>query len=325
MRHTVFVDGQEGTTGLCIHELLQGREELELILINPDKRKDPEERARLLNEADVAVLCLPDDAAREAVSWVKNPKTRIIDASTAHRTAPDWDYGIPELSPRHREAVRGSNRVSNSGCYAAGFVTAIYPLVAAGILSPDERLACFGVSSYSGAGKKLIAQYEASERGSVPPATDHLKGNRAYALGLQHKHLPEMAQMSGLRTPPLFSPSVGDFARGMLVSVPLFSHQLGGASAKDVHSLLAAHYQGEPFVRVTPMGAGWLEESGNFLDATGCNNTNRLDLCVFGQGDQVLLVSRLDNLGKGASGGVVQCMNLMLGLPETTGLTIAAT
>ena len=309
----VYVDGQEGTTGLKIHERLAGRADIALLTIDPALRKDPAERAKLINQADIVFLCLPDAAAREAVALCDNPNTRIIDASTAHRVNPDWAYGIPELSPAHRARIASAKRVAAPGCYASGFIAQIYPLIRAGALSPDAQVTCNALSGYSGGGKKMIAQYEQA------PLADALKGPRAYGLTLTHKHLPEMRILSGLTRAPIFIPTVAAYYQGMTVSIPLFAEQLGGRSARQVHQLLADHYAGQRFIQVLPFGGeGRLD--GAFLDPQGCNGTNRMELFVFGDDDRTVLTARLDNLGKGASGAAVQCMNIMLGIDEGEGL-----
>ncbi|MBN1532331.1 MAG: N-acetyl-gamma-glutamyl-phosphate reductase [Spirochaetes bacterium] len=311
----VFVDGQEGTTGLRIHERLAARSDIELLQIDPERRKDPGARRGLLNAADVAFLCLPDDAARESVSLVTNGSTRIIDASTAHRTDPSWAYGLPELSREQRDAVASSKRVAVPGCHATGFVIPLYPLVRLGVVPEDYPVTCQSLTGYSGGGKKLIAAYEG-------PGADResLKYFRSYALGLSHKHLPEMHRYSGLAFPPLFTPVVGDFYVGMSISVPLQARLLSKrVSAADVREMLASYYRGERFVRVMPFESESLLDGG-FFKMQECNDTNLLDIFVFGNDRQILLVSRLDNLGKGASGAAVQNMNIMLGLDEATGL-----
>lgn len=309
----VYVDGQEGTTGLQIHERLAGRADLDVLKIDPEKRKDPAARKELLNAADLVFFCLPDAASREAAEMIENPKTRMIDASTAFRTHPDWAYGIPELSPSQREKIRTAKRVSNPGCHATGFIMALYPLVAKGVVPADLPLSCTSVTGYSGAGKKMIEKYE------VNPSP-LLAIPRHYALGLSHKHLPEMQAALGLSQPPLFVPIIANFYEGMGVSIPLFNSQLKGQpGAAAVREILAEHYAGEPFVRVMPYGTSEGLDDG-FMPITACNHTNRIDIFVFGNDSQILLLSRFDNLGKGASGAAVQNMNLMLGLPETLGL-----
>lgn len=314
MKTRIFVDGESGTTGLEIHSRLAGRTDIGLLAIDPAKHKDPAERARLLNAADVDVLCLPDDAAREAVAMVHNPSVRILDASTAHRTAPGWVYGLPELG--RRDAIRGAKHVAVPGCHATGFNILTAPLVQGGIIGPDYPVCCQSVSGYSGGGKKMIARYQGPRE-----AGDMLHSPRFYALGLSHKHLPEMQAVSGLDRPPLFTPIVADYYRGMLVALPLrgtlMHRPLDAAGLREYY---AAFYAGEPFIRVMPAGGGDALDAG-CLDAMGCNGTNRLEIFTFGHGDEVLSVARLDNLGKGASGAAVQCLNLMLGRPETEGLT----
>lgn len=315
MKYKVYVDGQEGTTGLKIHERLAARSDLDILKIDPEKRKDPEERSKLLNEADIAFLCLPDAASKEAVSFVHNPHTRIIDASTAHRTLSDWAYGLPELSSAHRNAIASSSRVAVPGCYASGFNLLMYPLIKEGIVPADYPVTCHAVSGYSGAGKKMIEQYEA------PDGRDkNLDSPRFYALGLAHKHLPEMQKISGLAFPPLFSPIINPIFQGMIVAVPLVTRLLPGKpGAREVQEFMATYYDGQTFVKVAPFESdAWLEQG--FLGALACNETNVAQLFVFGHNDQILLAARLDNLGKGASGAAVQNMNIMLGLDETTGL-----
>lgn len=314
MSTKVFVDGSEGTTGLQIHERLAGRAELELISIDPDKRKDPNARAECLNAADVAFLCLPDVAARESVSLVTNPNTVVIDASTAHRTDPDWAYGLPELAPEFREKIRSTNRIAVVGCHACAFILGVRPLVAADLVPVETRLSCFSITGYSGGGKKLIAKYEEN-----PPV--NLNSPRPYALGLSHKHLPEMTAHTGLMHPPVFSPVVAAFYKGLMVTVPFSLHGLPGKPRLgDLYSVLADAYMGERFVRVLPLGA---DENldGGFLDVQACNDTNRADVMVFGNDEHAVVTVRVDNLGKGASGSAVQCMNLRLGWDEGTGLT----
>ncbi|BAL93405.1 N-acetyl-gamma-glutamyl-phosphate reductase [Rubrivivax gelatinosus] len=312
MNYTVYVDGQEGTTGLRIHEYLAGRPDIELLKIAPDLRKDAAERARLLNAADVAFLCLPDAAAREAAALVTNPKTCLIDASTAHRTAPGWAYGFPELARGQRDALRAAKRISNPGCHATAFVALLRPLVDAGLVPATLPLSASSITGYSGGGKKMIEQYLA---GGNP----ELDAPRPYALSLAHKHLPEMAAHTGLATAPLFVPVVGPFYKGLAVSVPLHLAQLPGVTAEAIHAAYTAHYAGERFINVMPLRDAATLEHG-FLDVQAANDTNRIDVFVFANDSQVLLVARLDNLGKGASGAAVQTMNLHLGLDEGLGL-----
>lgn len=314
MASKVFVDGREGTTGLRIDERLRARTDIEMIYIDPEKRKDISERKRLINEADIVFLCLPDDAARESVSLVENSKTRIIDASTAHRTNDAWAYGFPELSPAHREKIKNSSRVSVPGCYASGFNALMYPLVNEGIVPKDYPVTCHGVSGYSGGGKKRIAEYAANS------ADESLKSSRFYALTLQHKHMPEMQKISGLSMAPLFTPIIGANYKGMTVAVPLYTRLLPNRnSPASIADFFESWYKGQGFIRVFPFNSEAGLENG-FLSATGCNDTNMLEINVFGNDDHILLTARLDNLGKGASGAAVQCMNIMLGLDEFIGL-----
>jgi len=313
MTHHIFVDGQEGTTGLRIHEMLARRSDVEVLRIDADKRKDPAERARLLNAADVAFLCLPDTAAREAVALVTNPATCIIDASTAHRTVPGWTYGLPELAAGQRDAIRAGKRIANPGCHATAFVLLLRPLVQAGLLPADAAVSATSITGYSGGGKSMIAQYEAG-------GDAKLLSPRPYALGLAHKHLPEMVAQTGLARAPVFLPMVAGFYQGLAVSVGLQLDQFrAGTTAAQVQQALAACYAGERFVRVQPLADPATLEAG-FFDVQACNDSNRAELFVFASAHQVLLLSRLDNLGKGASGAAVQAMNLHLGLDEGLGL-----
>ncbi len=309
----VYVDGQEGTTGLRIREVLAGRDDIDVLSIDPVKRKDPRERAALLNAADVAFLCLPDDAAREAVAMVTNPDTCVIDASTAHRTSPGWAFGLPELAPDQRALLRTSKRIANPGCHATGFILLVRPLVDAGLVPAAFPLTATSLTGYSGGGRRMIEQYETS--GDV-----RLTSPRPYALGLAHKHLPEMQAHAGLSVPPVFVPVVSNFYKGLAVSVPLQLSQLGtGTSAEALHGVLVERYAKEPFVRVMPFGDPDTVAGGG-LDVQACNDTNRVDVFVFGHGGQALLIARLDNLGKGASGAAVQSMNVHLGIDERLGL-----
>jgi N-acetyl-gamma-glutamyl-phosphate reductase len=309
----VFVDGQEGTTGLRIHEYLAQRSDVEVLRAAPELRKDPAERARLLNAADVAFLCLPDAAAREAAALVTNPATCLIDASTAHRTVSDWVYGLPELAADQRARIRASKRIANPGCHATGFILLVRPLVDAGLLSSTAPLSATSITGYSGGGKKMIAQYEAG-------GDARLMAPRPYGLALAHKHLPEMTMHSRLETRPLFMPIVGSFLKGLSVAVPLHVAEMKrGSTAEQVQSVLAERYAGERFVRVMPLRDEATLADGYF-DLQACNDTNRVDLFVFANDTQVLLMCRLDNLGKGASGAAVQSMNVHLGLDEGSGL-----
>lgn len=325
MAHTVFIDGEAGTTGLQIRDRLERRSDLEVISIDPARRKDADARAELLNGVDAVVLCLPDDAAIEAVGMITSNSVKVVDASTAHRVAPDWAYGFAEMSPTQRAAIRGATRVSNPGCYPTGFIGLVKPLVAAGMIPADAALTVNAVSGYSGGGKGLIAEFEAT----APAGTND--AFRAYGLTLAHKHLPEMAVHTGLAHPPIFAPAVGRYAQGMLVEVPLHLWALPGKpSPADLRAALVAAYAGEAFVEVASgaecaelqkirAGAGGYVQA---LDPEALNGTNKMRLFVFANaaGTQARLVALLDNLGKGASGAAVQNLNLMLGLPEGEGL-----
>ena len=313
MATLAFVDGQEGTTGLRIHEYLAQRDDIEVLRIAADKRKDAAERARLLNAADVAFLCLPDAAAREAAALVTNPKTCLIDASTAHRTAPGWAFGLPELAPSQRALLRTSKRISNPGCHASAFILLLRPLVDAGLVPANLPVSASSITGYSGGGKKMIEQYEA---GNDP----RLDSPRPYALGLGHKHVPEMIAHTGLTTPPIFMPIVGKFYKGLSVSVPLHLSELkAGTTPEGVQAVFEQRYAGERFIRVMPLRDPATLADGYF-DVQACNDTNRVDIFVFANETQVILMARLDNLGKGASGAAVQSMNVHLGLDEGKGL-----
>jgi N-acetyl-gamma-glutamyl-phosphate reductase len=315
MTYTVFVDGQEGTTGLRIHEYLAARRDVEVLRIDPERRKDSAERARLLNAADVAFLCLPDAASREAAALITNPRTCLIDASTAHRTVAGWTFGMPELAPTQRDAIRASKRIANPGCHASAFILLLRPLVDAGLVPAGQALSATSITGYSGGGKKMIEQYQAAAASGAEPA---LTSPRPYALNLAHKHLPEMMAHTGLRHAPVFMPIVSNFYKGLAVTVPLHTQALG-TTAEALHAALAARYAGERFIRVMPLRDPGTLESG-FFDVQGCNDTNRVDLFVFSSDTQAILAARLDNLGKGASGAAVQAMNVHLGVDEGLGL-----
>jgi len=312
MSYRVFVDGQEGTTGLRIHEMLARRPDIEVLRIDADKRKDAAERARLLNAADVAFLCLPDAAAREAAALVSNPRTCLIDASTAHRTAPGWAFGLPELAPGQRALIRESKRIANPGCHASAFILLVRPLVDAGLLPPELPLAATSITGYSGGGKKMIEQCEARDK--------RLQAPRPYALTLAHKHIPEMVTHGRLAVKPVFMPVVSSFYKGLAVSVYL--HLKGmkpGTDGAALQRALARHYEGERFVKVMPLADAANLDDG-FFDVQACNDSNRCELFVFANDEQAILMSRLDNLGKGASGAAVQSMNVHLGADEGLGL-----
>lgn len=315
MSYKVFVDGQEGTTGLQINEYLAQRADITLLKIDADKRKDLAERKRLINESDVTFLCLPDDAAKESVSLVDNPNTCIIDASTAHRVNPDWTFGLPELAKDQRARIKASKRIANPGCHATAFILALKPLVASGLLPADTQIAANSITGYSGGGKKMIADYEAAAA-----STTQLKAPRSYALALAHKHLPEMCAYSGLTAAPIFQPIVGPFYKGLAVTAYLHPQQFTRkASPADVQKILADYYAGEAFIRVAPVDLD-ANTDGGFFDVEANNGSNRVDLFVFGNDERMLVVGRLDNLGKGASGAAVQAMNVHLGVEESLGL-----
>ncbi len=313
MNYRAFVDGQEGTTGLRIHEYLAQRDDVEVLRIDADKRKDAAERARLLNAADVAFLCLPDVAAREAAALVTNPETCLIDASTAHRTAAGWVFGLPELAPGQRDLLRRAKRISNPGCHASAFILLLRPLVDAGLVPAGLPVTASSITGYSGGGKKMIEQYEAG-------GDARLDAPRPYALSLSHKHIPEMAAHTGLTVPPVFMPIVGKFYKGLSVSVPLHLSQLKvGTTPEALHAALRHRYEGERFIRVMPLRDPAALADGYF-DVQACNDTNHVDVFVFANETQAILMARLDNLGKGASGAAVQSMNVHLGLDEALGL-----
>ena len=307
----IYIDGKEGTTGLQIYDRLAGREDIELLLIDEDKRKDPEERKKLISQTDVVFLCLPDAAAVEAVALAEGTEARIIDASTAHRTAEGWAYGIPELSKNHREAIQKADRVANPGCHATGFITSVYPLVAQGVIPADYPLTVFSLTGYSGGGKKMIAEYESPEK------PESYFAPRVYGLTLKHKHLPEMQKVCGLTYPPVFCPVVDDYYKGMAVTVMLQNRLLNGQpTAEEIHAKLASWYEGQKLVKVHPFG--W----NGMISASELAGKDSLELIVNGHGDQTIVTALFDNLGKGASGAAVQNMNLMLGFEETTGLNL---
>lgn len=306
----VYIDGQEGTTGLKILERFKDRKDIELLKIAEDKRKDNDERKKMINSADFTFLCLPDAAAKEAVAMAGD-RVRIIDASTAHRTNPDWAYGFPELGKDFRRKIEGSSRTAVPGCYASGFVSMVYPLVKLGIMPADYPVTCHAVSGYSGAGKKAIAVYEGENR---PGEFD---SPRQYALTQQHKHLPEMQKICGLEYAPAFNPLVCDYFSGMVVSLPIFTRMLTKKyTADDIRKALAEYYADAYFVKVMPEG----EPQDGFIGANNISGTNLMQIFVNGNEDRLILCSRLDNLGKGASGAAVQCLNIMMGIDEKTGL-----
>ncbi len=304
----IFIDGSAGTTGLRIAERLGARQDIELLPISEEQRKDTAARRALLNQADIVFLCLPDDAAREAVSLLENPDTVVIDTSTAHRTADGWVYGFPELTGQ-REKLKSAKRIANPGCHASGFIALAAPLIEVGVLSKDAKLSCFSLTGYSGGGKKMIAQYEAEARDVL------LDAPRMYGLNQSHKHLPEMAKLCGLESAPIFCPIVAPFYAGMEVTIPLFAGDVD-ADAAAIRAIYRDYYQ---------MGLVHLAEGtdeGGFLSAGAFAGRDDMEVSVYGNGDRILLVSRFDNLGKGASGAAIQNMNIVLGLDEAAGLNV---
>ena len=315
MKTRVFIDGSEGTTGLRIDERFQSREDVEILKIDPAKRKEPEERAKMINRSDITFLCLPDDAARESVSLVENREVCIIDTSTAHRTEAGWAYGFPELSKEHREKIIRSKRIAVPGCHATGFISLVYPLIAGGILPEDYPITSFSLTGYSGAGKKAIAAYGDKNR----PET--FSSSREYALSQKHKHLKEMQRMTGLARTPLFSPIIDDYYSGMVVSVPLYADMLkGNQTPETLQKYFADYYKGEKFMKVADMEDEVIQSG--FLPGNGLSGWDGLKIYVTGNAERIVLSSQFDNLGKGASGAAVECMNLVLGLAEDTGLNL---
>lgn len=317
MAAKVFIDGSEGTTGLRIFERFEGRDDIEIMKIDPELRKDPEERAKMINASDITFLCLPDVAAKESVSLINkdNNHTVIIDASTAHRTEPGWAYGFPELKKGQRDTIKASNRIAVPGCYATGFICLAYPMIASGLMSADYPVSSFALSGYSGAGKKAIAVYESEDK------PKDFNSPREYALSQQHKHLKEMKAISGLERTPLFSPVVDDYYSGMFVSIPLYTDMLNGSpSPEKVHEMFSAYYEGEKFIKVMPFGSE--AESNGFIAANVLSDWDGLEIFITGNEERIVLTSRFDNLGKGASGAAVQCMNLIMGCDEAKGLNL---
>lgn len=315
MKKKIFIDGSEGTTGLRIYERFEGRDDIELLPISSELRKDVAERKRLINESDITFLCLPDAAARESVSLVENDNVRVIDTSTAHRTENGWAYGFPELSAKHREAVQNGKRIAVPGCHATGFISVVYPLMAGGILPEDYPVTAFSLTGYSGGGKKMIAEYEAEGRNK------DIDSPREYALTQQHKHLKEMKSITGLAKEPLFSPIVADYYSGMVVSVPLYTEYLKShKNVKEITAYFAAYYKGEKFIKVVENGNEDLY--GGMLAGNTLSGWDGLKLYVTGNDDRIVISAQFDNLGKGASGAAVQCLNILLGCDEDKGLVL---
>ncbi len=310
----VFINGQAGTTGLRIADRLKGRDDIELLSIDEEKRKDTDEIRKYINSSDVTFLCLPDEAAKEAVLLLDNENrhTRIIDASTAHRTNPLWAYGFPELSAELEEKIKTNRLIANPGCYASGFNAIVAPLVARGVIPKEYPLTCFALSGYSGAGKKAIAQYEDENRDK------ELESPRLYALTQNHKHLAEMQAISGIARTPIFSPIICDYKCGMVVAVPLFADMLEKKySPKDIREILAEHYAGKDTVKVRSIGY-----TQNMIGANNFDGRDDMEIEVTGNDERIVIISRFDNLGKGASGAAIQCMNLSLGVDEKKSLVI---
>lgn len=308
----VFIDGKQGTTGLKIYNRFSDRNDIELMLIDEDKRKDAKERAKMINESDVTFLCLPDAASIEAVSLVENENVKIIDTSTAHRTNPDWAYGFAELDESFREKIKTYNRIAVPGCYASGFNSIVYPLVKSGLMPADYPVTCYAVSGYTGAGKKGIAQYESEDRPS------ELDSPRQYALTQEHKHLKEMKAISALERVPFFAPHICDYPCGMVVSIPIFTDMLSKrADKKDIHELFAQHYNHSDIVKVRALGY-----SEGMIGANNFDGRDDMEIEINGNDERILITSRFDNLGKGASGAAIQCLNIALGIDEKTGLNI---
>ncbi len=311
MKKKIFIDGRAGTTGLRIYERLEKRDDIELIVLSDDERKDAAARKKALNEADVAFLCLPDDAARESVSLIENENTVVIDTSTAHRTLEGWTYGFPELSEDIEAALPDAKRIAVPGCHASGFIALVYPLIEKGIISSDSLLTCHSITGYSGGGKKMIAEYESEERSPLYDAP------RQYALGQTHKHLKEMKAISGLCNEPIFCPIVSDFYSGMTVTVPIFKSQLNaGSTVEDIKKAYAERYTGEIVSYVE-----CADESG-LISGAKLSGLDSMKISVAGNEDRILLVAMYDNLGKGASGAAVECLNYVLGTDKTTGLEL---
>jgi len=315
MKTKVFIDGSEGTTGLRIYERFQRRDDIEILHINPELRKDPEERKKMINASDVTFLCLPDEAARESVSLVENDNVVIIDASTAHRTEDGWAYGFPELSAEHKENIRSGKRIAVPGCYATGFISLVYPLVAGGILPKDYPVSCFAISGYSGAGKKTIAAYESEDR------PKQLSAGREYALKQEHKHLKEMKAITGIDRAPLFSPIIDDYYSGMVVSVQLYADMLlKNETPESLLVYFAEYYKGKEFIKVSDSNDE-IAASG-FLAGNELSGWDGLKIYVTGNDERIVVSAQFDNLGKGASGAAIQCMNISLGCDEKKGLDL---
>lgn len=315
MKFKIFVDGQHGTTGLKIHEMLENRDDIELLTIKEEDKKNNEIKKELLNSADLVFLCLPDEASKESVSLITNKTTKVIDASTAHRTNPNWVYGVPELTKNQREKIKKSNRVCVPGCHASGLIIAMKPLIKNGVISKNHKLICHSITGYSGGGSAMIEEYENGE-------FDNIGGQRPYSLSLNHKHLPEMKHVLKLKKAPLFTPSVGNFKQGMLVMSYLVKKDLKKSMNKEkITNIYKEYFKNEEFINIIEDNENYLDSG--FLNPMKCNNTNSLEISVYENASDIVVISRLDNLGKGASGAAVQCMNIMLGVDENKGLAKA--
>ena len=309
----VFIDGNQGTTGLRLFDRLKSRDDIELLTIDDDKRKDLSERKRLINQSDISFLCLPDDAARESVSLCENDKTVIIDTSTAHRTSPHWAYGFPELSQEKRNAVASSKRIAVPGCHASGFISIAYPLVSSGIMPADYPCVCHSLTGYSGGGKKMIYQYENEKTGD-------LFAPRQYGLTQNHKHLKEMKYITGLSNMPIFTPIVDDYYSGMATTVPVFRNLLNCGGINEIHEMFSEFYKDSKFISVLPLYGG--EAPISFISANDMTGKDSMKILISGNEERIFITSIFDNLGKGASGAAVQCMNISMGIDETKSLVI---
>lgn len=317
MKVKVYIDGSEGTTGLRINERFQNRDDIEILYIPSELRKDPEERRKYINASDITFLCLPDAAAIEAVSLINedNDHTVIIDASTAHRTNEGWAYGFPELGPEFREKIKTGKRIAVPGCYASGFMMMVYPLIKMGVIGSDYPVFVTALSGYSGAGKKAIALYESDDK------TEDLYAPREYALSQQHKHLKEMKKIAGLDREPLFTPVVDDYYSGMIVSLPMYTHLMKDKKTpEELREMFAKYYEGQDFIKVMPFGSE--AEGNNFFAANAYSGRDDAQIYITGNEDRILVTARFDNLGKGASGAAVQCMNIVMGCADDKGLNI---
>ncbi len=315
MKTKVYIDGSEGTTGLRINERFKGRDDIEILTISSELRKDIEERRKFINASDITFLCLPDAASIEAVSLIENDNVRIIDASTAHRTNPDWAYGFPELSSELRDKIKTGKRIAVPGCHASGFNAIVYPLVKSGIMPEEYPVVSFSLTGYSGGGKKMIADYENEERDVLYDAP------REYALTQKHKHLREMKAIPGLKTEPIFTPIVSDYYSGMVVSVPVYTSMLkDDMNLQKLQKFFEEYYKDQKFMKVMPLGVE--ADINGFLDSNGCSGWDGMEIFITGNDERVVISARFDNLGKGASGAAIECMNIMLGCDEAKGLEL---